>query len=116
MAVDEDRLYLSAVTLAEIQRGVSRLPRGTRRDRMQRWLEDDILERFGERILPVDHSIAIRWGQIMAEAESEGRTMNSPDGFIAATTVVRDLTLVTRNSADFEHAVPKILNPWMSTG
>jgi toxin FitB len=111
---DEDRLHLSAVTLAEVQRGVSRLPSGSRRERIQRWLESDILERFAGRILPVNHSVAGQWGQIMAEAETIGRPMNSLDGFIAATAVAMDLTLVTRNIADFEKSVPQIVNPWIS--
>jgi predicted nucleic acid-binding protein len=110
---DEDRLHLSAVTLAEVQRGVSRLPAGSRRDRIQHWLDEDILERFGDRIFPVDSSIAAHWGRLMAEAETKGRTMNSLDGFIAATAVVREMTLVTRNVADFGNFVPQILNPWL---
>jgi predicted nucleic acid-binding protein len=110
---DEDRLHISAVTLAEVQRGVSRLPSGTRRDRIQRWLEGDVLERFGDRILPLDNAVAIKWGQIMAREESAGRTMNSIDGFIAATAVVGAFTLVTRNVSDFRNSVPKIENPWL---
>jgi predicted nucleic acid-binding protein len=110
---DEDRLHLSAVTLAEVQRGVSRLPVGVRRERIQHWLEDDILERFGDRIFPVDSSIAAQWGHLMADAESKGRPMNSLDGFIAATALVREMTLVTRNVADFGSSVPQILNPWL---
>jgi predicted nucleic acid-binding protein len=113
-AADEDRLYLSAVTLAEVQRGVARLPRGARRERIQHWLAHDVVERFGDRILPVDLAVGVQWGQLMAAAESLGRTMNSLDGFIAATAVVRDLILVTRNVPDFEDAVPRLVNPWLS--
>lgn len=109
---DEDRLHLSAVTLAEVHRGVSRLPEGSRRDRIQRWVESDVLDRFGARILPVDYSVAALWGRIMADAESAGRTMNSIDAFIAATAVIGDFTLVTRNVGDFRFSVPKVLNPW----
>ncbi len=109
---DEDRLFISAVTLAEVQRGVSRLPQGARRERIQRWLEGDVVDRFGERILPVDGAVGVQWGQIMAKAEAQGRPMNSLDGFIAATAMVRDLSLVTRNDADFKDSVPRIVNPW----
>jgi len=110
--VDEDRLHLSAVTLAEVQRGISRLPRGMRSERIGRWLARDVLDRFGDRILPVNQAVAVQWGQTMAEAESKGQTMNALDGFIAATAVVNDLTLVTRNDADFREAVARIVNPW----
>jgi toxin FitB len=111
---DEDRIHLSAVTLAEVQRGVSRLPRGARREQIQRWLDNDVLERFGDRILPVDCSVAAKWGEIMAETESAGLTMSTLDGFIAATAVVGNFTLVTRNVADFKSSVPEIVNPWAS--
>lgn len=114
--MDEDRLYISAATLAEVQRGVSRLARGNRREGIQQWLDCDVLERFGDRILPVDHAVAVQWGQIMAEAESNGRTMNLLDGFIAATAMAKDLTLVTRNIADFRDSVPQIVNPWKDHG
>ena len=109
---DEDRLYLSAVTLAEVQRGVSRMPSGVRRERIRHWLEHDVFERFGDRILSVDSAVGLQWGKIMAEAEVKGKAMSSLDGFIAATAVVRDLTLATRNVADFKDAVPQVVNPW----
>jgi predicted nucleic acid-binding protein len=111
-AADEDRLHLSVVTLAEVQRGVARLPRGARRERIQHWLDNDVLERFDGRILPVDHRIAAKWGETMAKAESAGRTMSALDGFIAATAIVEDLALVTRNVTDFGVSVPVIINPW----
>ena len=109
---DEDRLHLSAVTLAEVQRGVSRLPPGRLRERIQHWLSRDVLDRFGDRILPVDNSVAAKWGELMAAAESAGRAMSTLDGFIAATAVMGSFTLVTRNVADFATAVPQIVNPW----
>lgn len=103
---------MSSVTLAEIQRGVSRLPPGARRQGIGRWIKEEVRERFGDRILPVDHAVAIEWGRLMAEAEARGRPMNSIDGFIAATALARDLTLITRNVADFGRSVPRLLNPW----
>ena len=109
---DEDRLHLSTVTLAEVQRGVSRLPQGRRREQIQQWLTRDVLDRFGDRILPVDNSVAAKWGELMAAAESAGRTMSTLDGFIAATAVAGGFALVTRNVADFATAVPQIVNPW----
>ncbi|HVW22808.1 MAG TPA: type II toxin-antitoxin system VapC family toxin [Opitutaceae bacterium] len=111
-AAEEDCLYLSAVTLAEVQRGVSRLAPGTRRQGIQRWLDEDVRERFGDRILPLDDAVASAWGRLMAEIESKGRPMDSLDGFIAATARAHDLTVVTRNVADFSPSVSRVLNPW----
>ena len=112
---DEDRIFLSTITLAEIQRGVSRLPQGARRERTRSWLEHEVMERFENRIFPVDNAVGLVWGRLMADAESSGRTMNSMDGFIAATAMARDLTLVTRNIPDFRGLVPHLLNPWESS-
>jgi predicted nucleic acid-binding protein len=114
-STDEDRLHISAITLGEVQRGVSRLPRGRRRDQIQRWFDEELVERFAERILPVTESVGRRWGQVMADAESAGRSMSSIDGIIAATAIEGRLTLVTRKVRDFRDSVRDILDPWTST-
>ncbi len=54
---DEDRIFISVVTLAEIRHGVDRLPPGRRRKRLAEWLQSELLERFGGRIVSIDASI-----------------------------------------------------------
>jgi predicted nucleic acid-binding protein len=68
--VDEDRSYLSVITLGELRKGVDRLAKGRRRDRLEQWLTDELPERFGERMLPVDVAIADEWGRALAHAEN----------------------------------------------
>ncbi len=111
--VDEDRVFISVITLAELRRGVMRLPDGVRRDRLQKWLSRDIVARFASRILPVDDAIADRWGRLIADREASGRPMSIVDGFIAATAGHLDLTLVTRNAVDFELNENRLFDPWM---
>ena len=110
---DEDRVFLSVVTLAELRRGVARLAEGRRRDRLDEWLRHQLPLRFEGRILAIDAVIAAAWGDVMAEREERGRPISAMDAFIAATARVHRLTLVTRNAADFEGSVPAIVNPWM---
>ena len=110
--VDEDRVFLSVVTLAELRYGIERLADGSRRRRLDGWLRDELPLRFEGRLLPVDAAITDRWGEVVARREAAGRPIGIIDAFIAATANVRALKLVTRNEVDFESAVDEIVNPW----
>ncbi|HVV94446.1 MAG TPA: type II toxin-antitoxin system VapC family toxin [Hyphomicrobiales bacterium] len=110
--VDEDRAFLSVVTLAEIRRGIERLPHGHRRRRLEDWLLVELPLRFEGRVLPIDRAIADRWGLVVARSEAAGRPIGVIDAFLAATAIVQDLMLVTRNQDDFIGAVDETINPW----
>ena len=109
---DEDRVFISVITLAELRHGIERLAAGRRRKRLSEWLQDDLLLRFDRRILPIDDEVADAWGRIVADRETLGRPINAMDAFIAATAQVRKLTLATRNQDDFAASVDAIVNPW----
>ena len=111
-ANDEDRMYLSVVTLTELRYGASRLPCSRRRDLLDHWVNSDLRDRFAERIIRVDEEIALACGEILAERDAIGRPMEIMDAFIAATARIIGLRLVTRNEADFAGTVPDIVNPW----
>ena len=109
---DEDHVFLSVVTLAELRHGVERLDAGARRSRLDRWLTDELPIRFEGRLLQIDLEIADAWGRIMARAQRGGRPMAVMDAFIAATALRHGLTLVTRNVRDFEGTGVLLCNPW----
>jgi toxin FitB len=109
---NEDRMFLSSVTLAELHFGVQRLPAGKRREKLHRWLNAELVERFAGRILAVDEPVAQAWGLLTVQGEATGHPVSAIDGFLAATALVHDLTLVSRNTGDFEGVLPKLLNPW----
>jgi len=110
--VDEDQVFVSMVTITELRYGVERLAAGKRRERLDRWLRKDLISRFDGRILPVDLRIAAACGGLMARSESMGRPIEARDAFIAATAEVHGLTLVTRNTSDFEPTLKAIMSPW----
>jgi len=111
-AVDEDRVFISVASIAELRRGVSLMHDGRRRDALADWLANDLPTRFAERILPIDHTIAERWGDLMAESRRSGVAMSVMDGLFAATALAKELTLVTRNIKDFASFGVQLINPW----
>lgn len=110
--IDEDRVFLSVVTLAELRHGIERMTIGKRRIRLEQWVQDELPQRFENRLLDINPGIADVWGRVVAHSQAAGRQMSSMDAFIAATAAVHQLTLVTRNVADFESANISLLNPW----
>jgi predicted nucleic acid-binding protein len=110
--VNEDEVFVSVVTITELRYGVERLATGKRRERLDGWLRKDLISRFEGRILPVDLGIGDACGRLMARSESTGRPIEARDAFIVATAEVHGLTLVTRNTSDFEPTLKAIINPW----
>lgn len=107
--IEADRLFLSVITVLEIEAGVLLL---ARRDAAQgavlrTWVEDRVLPAFGRRILPVDVPVALRCARLHVPDPRAER-----DALIAATALVHDLRIVTRNVADFAPMGVEIVNPW----
>ncbi|MBW6426106.1 type II toxin-antitoxin system VapC family toxin [Rhizobium sp. XQZ8] len=110
--LDEDRTFISIVSIAEIRRGVALMDSGRKRDALGEWLAHDLPQRFENRIIPLEAPVALAWGDLMALAKRSGRGLASMDGLIAATAVAHQLTLATRNTKDFEGLGVDIFNPW----
>lgn len=113
--IDEDRAFISVASIAELRRGVALLEDGRRRTALAAWLAHDLPARFAGRVLPIDHAVAERWGELMTQSRKSGVALSVMDGFFAATAVVNNLTLVTRNVKDFSAFGVTLLNPWSST-
>jgi predicted nucleic acid-binding protein len=106
-----DDLFVSAITIGEIVKGVALLPDGQKKRILQSWLRT--LERdYGDRLLPVDLETCRMWGELTAAAQKAGRTIPAGDGLIAATARRHGLHIMTRNTADFEPTGVPLLNPW----
>lgn len=102
----EDDLFLSVITLGEIERGIPRADDMAFRQRLTRWLEDTE-RRFADRLLHVTPAIARRWGRWSAEHGRAGA-----DVLIAATADIHGLRVATRNVTDFERFGVGVVDPW----
>jgi predicted nucleic acid-binding protein len=113
-SADEDRTYLSVISLSELRFGIEKMPQGKRRRRLDNWLRHDLPLRFEDRILPIDPLVADASGKIARRSELAGRSIEAMDAFLAATAEVHRLTLVTRNVKHFV-VLKDVLNPWTET-
>jgi len=110
--IDEDRVFLSVASLAEIRRGIEAMAPGRRRDRLATWLADELPARFEDRVLDVDEPVAHGWGIVMVRSQKAGVSIGTMDAFFAATAQVHGLTLVTRDVGDFKAAGIELFDPW----
>ncbi len=109
--VPSKALFLSVMTIGEIEKGLTKLPDSKKKERLTLWL-NTLLNEYQERILPVDLMVAENWGILQGNAEMAGIPMSSIDSLFAATTYTHNLTLVTRNESDFVPGITPIINPW----
>jgi len=116
LAADEDSLFVSSVTFGEIRQGVAQLPAGRRRQELEAWLHDDLPARFDGRILDVTRIVAEASGEMSAEAKRQGVGFHVVDAYLAATALVHEMTLVTRNTKDFKAFNLDLLDPWQGAG
>jgi toxin FitB len=110
---DPTETYLSVVTLGELREGISYLGNTKKARELHLWLAQ-LKQLFYSRTLNIDESVADTWGQLRGEAKRKGRTLPVIDSLLAATAIVHDLTLVTRNTKDFAVLPVKLFNPWES--
>ena len=108
----EERLYLSVLTLGELQKGIAKLGSSKRKKRLQQWLDEDLRRRFQGLLVGVTEAVALLWGRLQGRAELRGRKLPVLDGLIAATALSLGAAVVTRNVDDFESGGVKIVDPW----
>jgi predicted nucleic acid-binding protein len=104
--------YLSTVTLAEIRFGIERANDITLRQELIQWLEEILRPWFSDRILPVDEDVILIWRQMVEKGRKQGHTYSQPDLFIAATALLHNLCVVTRNITDFQRSGVATYNPF----
>jgi len=104
----DGELFISVVSIGEIARGVAQQDKQNSEfaKLLRRWMEK-LLLLYGQRILPVDISIARRWGALSVQAHNAG-----VDILLAATAMEHDLTIVTRNDRHFSQTGANVINPW----
>ena len=106
-------LFLSRVTIAEIRYGIERLPAVDRsRKRLEAWLADELRPWFADRVVDVDEEVLLIRRRLIEQGEAIRHTFFQPDLFIAATAILHDLCVVTRNIDDFPPTEVALFNPW----
>ncbi len=114
-AADDETLFLSVISLAEIRKGLRTMEPGQRRTGIVEWVDGVLLPWFDSRILPVTKSIAERWGDVAGAAQLQGVAVGMADGLIAVTALEMDLVVVTRNTRHFEGLGVRVCNPWLGS-
>lgn len=104
--------FVSAMSIGELRYGIDLLPISAKRKRLEEWYATWVLPSFRSRILPHDLTVMERWGALVASLERRGLKMPLQDSIIAACALNANLTLITRNDADFAHCGVRIVNPW----
>ena len=108
---DRTLMYTPAVVLGEIRKGIVRMPKGSRRNLLEGWLERYRVN-YVQRIVPFDADVAHSWGTLVGQLQSKGVSLPIIDSQIAATALHHDMTLVTRNVKDMESTGVRLLNPF----
>lgn len=106
----ESTLYVSVLTLGELRSAVEATTLvGKRREKVRAWLEHELPERLGERLLPVSLAVAERWGRLVAESDGPAPAIES---LLGATALTHGLRVVTRNKREFRFAGVEVVSPW----
>jgi predicted nucleic acid-binding protein len=113
---DPSVLYLSAVSEAELRRGVVILPEGRRHDALRGAIDAMVTEDFAGRVLPFDSAAALAFATVFAARRAAGRPISFPDCQIAATARAHGAAVATRNMGDFAGCGIDVLNPWEEAG
>lgn len=110
-AQQDDNLFISALTVAEIRRGILEKPRGKKRDALEAWFAgpEGPQALFAGRVLAFDEKAALIWARLMAEGKAAGRPRSALDMIIAAIAGANDCVVVTDNERDFVGL--QVLNP-----
>jgi predicted nucleic acid-binding protein len=107
-----ERLYVSSVTFAEIRFGIELLSDARLRAELNDWLVHKVRPMFEQRVLPVSEDVMFKWRLLVEDGRKAGHTFSQPDLIIAATALQHGLTVVTRDTADYEKARVPLFNPW----
>jgi toxin FitB len=107
-----DLLHVSVVTFAEIRFGIELLKDVARRMELNEWLDHKLRPMFDDRVLEISEDIMLKWRLLVEEGRKSGHTFSQPDLIIAATALHHGLTVVSRDTSEYELVNVSVLNPW----
>jgi toxin FitB len=109
-----EMLYISSVTLTEIRFGIELVAEPGRRAELNDWLTHKVRPMFERRVLRVSEDIMLKWRLLIEEGRKTGHTFSQPDLIIGATALEHGLTIVSRDTSDYERARVPVVNPWLA--
>jgi predicted nucleic acid-binding protein len=107
-----ERLFVSAVTFAEIRFGIELLEDANRRAELNDWLAITLRPKFEGRVLAISEEVMLEWRLMVEDGRKQGHTFSQPDLIIAVTARRHGLTVVSRDVREYERARVDVLNPW----
>jgi hypothetical protein len=111
-----DLLYVSSVTLTEIRFGIECINDAGRRSELNDWLANTVRPMFEQRVLPVSEDVVFKWRLLVEDGRKAGHTFSQPDLIIAATALHHGMTVVSRDTGDYERTRVPLVNPWTPSG
>ena len=109
-------LYVSIVTFAEIRFGIESVKDIARRSELNEWLDHKLRPMFEDRVLEISEDIMLKWRLLVETGRKSGHTFSQPDLIIAATALHHGLTIVSRDTSEYERAKVPVMNPWKVKG
>ena len=109
---NEKTLFLSIITIGEIEKEIYQLPASRKRTLLETWLFDELVPGFHGRVLEINRKLMTTWAKMTADLKTKGIIRPSFDSLIEATALHHQLILVTRNVKNFQNSQVTILNPW----
>jgi tRNA(fMet)-specific endonuclease VapC len=110
--LNADDVFLSAITIGEIQSGIENVQNNAKKELLSKWLHNDLLHKFENRIISIDIEIMLTWGSINHKLKKQGQPLPIMDSIIGATCLSKKLALITRNEKDFQNLAIQIINPF----
>ena len=107
-----EQLYVSTVTFAEIRFGIERVADAGHRSELNDWLARTLRPMFEDRVLPITEDVMVKWRLLVEEGRKAKHTYSQPDLIIAATALCHGLTILSRDTKDYERARAPVLDPW----
>ena len=111
-SIEEEKLFISVITVGEIQHGIELLPDSHRKTELLVWMNTGLLRRFAGRMVALDAPTMFLWGSLVARLEATGQPMGVMDSLILASALQNNLIVATRNMADFLPGGVQVINPW----
>ncbi len=110
--IEPENVFLSAISIGELCRCAESLPESSKKIRLLEWLHNDLVLRFGGRILAIDAGLMVTWGRLTAKFEREGREFSAVLSLLLALAVHNHCILVTGDTESFKGAGVRTINPW----